>query len=171
MPEISAKTVRLSRGRHVSPEVGACVVELASMLAGEAFTDRPHSVSPVVAAFLRGYNDGVGDRRRQDLYPLAAEVVGSTASVEIERARLDRCREWTRTLYRTRWGWRWATCFGGFAWVEQCGHRAGARAARDASGTVHAAALSLVRELSGSEPLHAPAPAREPAAPIGVSTG
>jgi len=171
MPEISAKTVRLSRGRHVSPEVGACVVELASMLAGEPFTDRPRSVSPVVAAFLRGYNDGVGDRRRQDLYPLAAEIVGSTAPVEIEQARLGRCREWTRMLYRTRWAWRWATCFGGFAWVEQCGHRAGTRAARDASGTVHAASLRLVRDLVGSEPAQVPAPAQEPAPAKRVATG
>jgi hypothetical protein len=168
MPEISAKTVRLSRGRHARPEDGACVVELASMLAGEAFTDRPRNVSPVVAAFLRGYNDGVGDRRRQDLYPLAAEIVGSRAAADVEEARIRRCRAWARTLYRTRLTWRWATCLGGVVWVEQCGHRAAIFAVRDPSGAVHAAALGFVRELIGSEPLEPlepPAPASTAMAP------
>jgi hypothetical protein len=43
-------------------------MELASMLAGEPFSDQPKSVCPVVAAFLRGYNDAVDDETRQDLY-------------------------------------------------------------------------------------------------------
>jgi hypothetical protein len=42
-------------------------MELASMLAGERFSDRPRSVSRALAAFLRGYNDLLDDKRRQDL--------------------------------------------------------------------------------------------------------
>ena len=67
-PVVSHQTVRLSPGRHGRPEDGVCVMELASMLAGERFSDRPRSVCPVIAAFLRSYNDQVDDRRRQDLY-------------------------------------------------------------------------------------------------------
>src|SRR5690349_12927220 len=48
----SFQTVHLKRGRHLSPDHGVCVMELASMLSGERFTDRPRSVSPVIAAFL-----------------------------------------------------------------------------------------------------------------------
>ena len=33
------------------------MMELASLLAGEPFTDRPACASPVIAAFLREYND------------------------------------------------------------------------------------------------------------------
>ena len=88
------QTVRLSRGKHSSPDEGACVMELASMLAGERFSDRPRSVSPVIAAFLRGYNDLVDERRRQDLIRYAAEAVGTAASEEVEHARVRRLVQW-----------------------------------------------------------------------------
>jgi hypothetical protein len=53
----SCQTVELSRGSHSSPEEGACVMELASMLAGERFSDHPKSVCRVIAGFLRAYYD------------------------------------------------------------------------------------------------------------------
>jgi len=96
MTQASHQTVRLSQGKHRGPDHGACVMELSSMLAGEAFTDRPRCVDPVIAGFLRTYNDGIDERRRQELYPLAAEVVGSrsVAGVQAERARM--CLSWAR---------------------------------------------------------------------------
>ena len=60
----SHQTVRLSRGRHLSPHQGVCAMELASMLAGETFTDRPAAVCPVIAGFVRAYNDAADRRRR-----------------------------------------------------------------------------------------------------------
>jgi hypothetical protein len=87
MGPVTHQTIRLSRGKHSSKEKGACVMELASMLAGEPFTDHPRSVCPVIAAILRAYNDSVDDARRQDLYPYAAQVVGSRGSRSLERAR------------------------------------------------------------------------------------
>jgi hypothetical protein len=74
---MSHQTARLSAGRHDSPAHGVCVMELASMLAGEPFTDRPRAVDRGLAAFLRTYNDTVDDQRRQDLYEVAASVVGT----------------------------------------------------------------------------------------------
>ena len=68
---VSHQTVRLRRGKHASPEKGVCVMELASMLAGEPFSDRPQAVCPVIGAYLRSYNDVVDDERRQDLYRYA----------------------------------------------------------------------------------------------------
>lgn len=96
MSPASHQTVRLSQGKHRDPDHGACVMELASMLAGEPFSDRPRCVDPVIAGFLRTYNDGIDDERRQDLYPLAAEVVGSrsVAGVQAERART--CLRWAQ---------------------------------------------------------------------------
>jgi hypothetical protein len=69
-------------------------MELASMLAGERFSDRPRSVSPVIAAFLRGYNDLVDERHRQDLIRYASEAVGTAASEEVELARVRRLVQW-----------------------------------------------------------------------------
>lgn len=78
------------------------------MLADEPFTDRPRSVCPVIASFLRIYNDRAGDERRQDLYVYAARIVGTRRSAELERRRTQRCLEWLvlREEARPRWR-RW----------------------------------------------------------------
>src|SRR3954447_23607951 len=90
-PSINFKTVRLSRGSHLSPDEGACVMELASMIAGEPFSDRPRSVCRVIGALLRGYNDLTPDSRRQDLYRCASDVIGSRASTDVEALRVEHC--------------------------------------------------------------------------------
>src|SRR5205823_585199 len=90
------KTVKLSRGKHTSPDDGACVMELASMIAGEPFSDQPVTVCPVIAAFLRAYNDSLDDRRRQDLYGCAATVINTRDTPEVEHLRLERLVEWAR---------------------------------------------------------------------------
>src|SRR5919109_3487044 len=91
MPATSHQTVRLARGRHASRHAGVCVMELASMLAHEPFSDRARSISPTIGAFLRTYNDGPAAVRRQDLYPVAAAIVGTAASRAVERERVNRC--------------------------------------------------------------------------------
>lgn len=98
----SHQTVRLTRGKHTSPREGVCVMELASMLAGERFTDRPRCVSPVIGALLRAYNDFVDDRPRQELYRVAAAVVGTRASAAVERQRLQRVIQWGKETRRSR---------------------------------------------------------------------
>lgn len=84
------QTVTLRAGHHRCPEDGVCVVELASMLAGERFSDHPPSVSRVIAAIMRCYNDRAKDRR-QDLYGYAAAIVGTAGSPAVERRRVDHC--------------------------------------------------------------------------------
>jgi hypothetical protein len=105
--EPTHQTVRLSRGKHSSPAQGVCVMELASMLAGESFSDRPSCVDPVIGGLLRAYNDSVDGERRQDLYRLAAQVVGSASTIEVERARAARCLAFANEhRSRSRWGRR-----------------------------------------------------------------
>jgi hypothetical protein len=105
---VSHQTIQLSKGKHASPEQGACVVELASMLAGEQFTDHPTAVCPVIAAVLRSYNDRLDDGRRQDLYPYAARIVGTRGSAHLERMRLN----YLRTCVPARRRRPWARLFG-----------------------------------------------------------
>jgi hypothetical protein len=100
---VTHQTVKLSGGRHRGPEEGACVMELASMLAGEPFSDHPLSVCPVIGSLLRAYNDSVDDDRRQDLYAYAANVVGSRSSDEVQRARAERLAAWASERQRRRW--------------------------------------------------------------------
>jgi hypothetical protein len=89
-----AAPVRLSPGSHSSPEEGVCVVELASVLAREKFSDRPRCVCAVIGAFLRGWNDRATYADRQRLAPYAARIVGSRGNREVTRARRDLCLEW-----------------------------------------------------------------------------
>jgi hypothetical protein len=103
MPNQTHQTVKLARGKHVSPDSGACVLELASMLAGEPFSDHPECVCPVIGGFLRAYNDSIDNTSRQDLYAYAAKVVASRASAEVEAARAKRLVEWTRQRRSTSW--------------------------------------------------------------------
>ncbi len=100
---VTHQTIKLSKGKHSSPEEGACVMELASMLAGEPFSDHPASVCPVVGSFLRAYNDSIGDERRQDLYAYASQVVGTRGSLEIQRERAERLTSWAIAMHERRW--------------------------------------------------------------------
>jgi hypothetical protein len=92
------QTVRLSAGSHAAPEDGACVLELASMLSGEPFSDRPRSVCPAVREFLQGYNDALPDDLRQELFGLAAEIVDTHAPPRMTAWRARLCVDWARSV-------------------------------------------------------------------------
>jgi hypothetical protein len=95
MSRVSHQTIKLSPGKHYSPDDGACVMELASMLAGEPFNDHPACVCPVLGSLLRSYNDSVDDDARQDLYAYAARVVGTRGDADVERRRTTCVTDWT----------------------------------------------------------------------------
>ena len=94
MQTVSHQTISLGRGKHTSPEHGACVMELASMLAGEPFSDHPRTVSPAIGSFLRNFNDLLDDERRQDLYAYATKCVGTASTPETELARAEHLIRW-----------------------------------------------------------------------------
>lgn len=87
---------KLSSGSHDSPQQGLCVMELASLLAGERFSDHPASVCPVIASLMRSYNDAASDARRQDLYPYAARILGTRSTLEVAELRRARIIAWAR---------------------------------------------------------------------------
>lgn len=137
------------------------------MLAGEQFSDHPHSVSAPIASFLRRYNDLLDDRRRQDLYPYAARVVGTASRPQIELARVRRLMAWADEMWaRRRWPLRCRlgglrrgkarTCH-----PELAGSYA-VRALPRMSHATHAAALGLIDELiaMGSRDTLEPEPMR-----------
>ena len=121
-------------------------MELASMLADEPFSDRPPSASPVIAALLRTYNDGVCEDRRQDLYPLASMIVGTAGSRGVERDRASRCLEFALALgFRLPAG-RAAI---GVATPEASGSWAALAALRTGpTDEVHTRTLAFARELA-----------------------
>jgi hypothetical protein len=67
---------RLSRGRHRSAKSGACFMEFASYLAGEAWSDSPQCTDPLLAHLARAVNDQLSDTRRNDIAPDIPRVIG-----------------------------------------------------------------------------------------------
>lgn len=68
----------LSRGKHRRPRKGACLMEYASYLAGEKWTDHPTCIHPLLAELARQVNDFVSDETRQRLVELVPDVIGLT---------------------------------------------------------------------------------------------
>ena len=91
------------------------------MLAGERFSDEPRCVDPVLAAYLRAFNDRLGHRDRQRLMPYAARAVGTRAGRRRRRERARLClafanlqstllaRVWIGVRLGLRWSLRWET--------------------------------------------------------------
>src|SRR5256885_7650943 len=89
--ELDLGSLYLGPGSHSSPNEGVCVVELASLLAGERFSDRPRCVCRVIAAYLRALNDRASHAERQGLRPFAVLVLNSRASHRTTRRRRELC--------------------------------------------------------------------------------
>lgn len=68
----------LSPGTHLSPDDGACLMELVSVLAAEPWSDQPACTDPTLATIARVVNDDMSDATRQAIVPLAADLVGRT---------------------------------------------------------------------------------------------
>ncbi|MGB3909358.1 MAG: hypothetical protein WBL06_02650 [Pseudolysinimonas sp.] len=67
---------RLSRGRHRSAKSGACFMEFASYLAGEAWSDSPQCTDPLLAHLARAVNDQLSDARRGEIARDIPRVIG-----------------------------------------------------------------------------------------------
>lgn len=69
----------LSRGKHRNPRKGACLMEMASLLAGERWSDHPACVHPLLASLGRLVNDNTSDPERQQLNRLLPSMIGLTS--------------------------------------------------------------------------------------------
>lgn len=78
-------TLTLARGSHGGRRDAMCVMEAAAFIAGEDWTDQPACVSPVIATFLRVWNDDtMDDDDRQMLVPFTVRVIGTRTTPEVE---------------------------------------------------------------------------------------
>lgn len=66
----------LDSGSHLDETDGACLMEFASVLAGERFSDRPHCSDPVLADLVRAVNDEMSTDGRQQLAMTAPIIIG-----------------------------------------------------------------------------------------------
>ncbi len=82
----------LSRGRHRSQRSGACFMEMASLLAGERWSDHPRCTHPLLAELARLVNDYTSDACRSDLAILVPSVIGLTREdVRVDARIARRC--------------------------------------------------------------------------------
>jgi hypothetical protein len=151
MSPVTYQTIKLGKGKHTSPHDGACVMELASMLAGERFTDHPESVCPAIGSFMRAYNDSIDDVRRQDLYAYASRAVGSRSRGAVENARIERLLAWAdeaqpRRLRRL-FGGRLGSLAGQRRTPAEAAGAHAVHAIRRHTNQTHAAVLALLDEL------------------------
>ncbi|MGH8893777.1 MAG: hypothetical protein ACRDWY_10820 [Actinomycetes bacterium] len=84
----------LSRGKHRTSRKGACFMEMASVLAGERWSDHPRCTHPLLGELARHVNDCTTDANRQQLAVLIPSVVGLTSDDLRVDARIAlRCAE------------------------------------------------------------------------------
>lgn len=68
----------LSAGKHSKPSEGACIMEYASFLAGEKWSDTPSCTHPVLALTAQWINDNLSDDDRHVLLPLLPRLMGTS---------------------------------------------------------------------------------------------
>jgi hypothetical protein len=129
-------------------------MEVASMLAAEPFSDEPNCVCPVIAEFLRTYNDQIDNARRQDLYEYASLVVNTRDNARGERRRANMCLEWRLAASTSRRQslrrLLWMLPLSSAARDIEIAHRTARWAAESPSR--HTAALKLVEAMAGRSP-------------------
>lgn len=67
----------LAAGAHEGPERGGCFTEIASLLAGEPWSDRPRAIDPTLALIARLVNDAVSTPARAQLAGLIPAALGT----------------------------------------------------------------------------------------------
>lgn len=95
MADVDLDTLFLDRGKHAYAEQGMNVLEAVSAISpNEKFGDAPRSVSPVIAAFLREWNDVLEDEPRQHLKQFIPRIVGSVLTDDVEEYRAWLATDW-----------------------------------------------------------------------------
>ncbi len=97
--------IHLAAGAHEAtgaeiPE--ACVMEIASWLAGEPWSDQTTCVSTILGGFARSLNDTLPDDTRQRLVPLAPRLIG-TADDGLDETRGYMALDWLIRTYTPAW--------------------------------------------------------------------
>ena len=102
-----ASVTVLSSGAHSAPngEVMACVMEAAAFVAGEPWSDHPECTCPVIAAFMRGWNDGLpsDEDRTRLLLPFVPKIVGTKGSEALEERRQLMAADWLVRVHTPVW--------------------------------------------------------------------
>jgi hypothetical protein len=102
-----AQITELADGAHEPPEDGgvvACAMEAAAYIAGEPWSDHPECVCPVIAAFMRSWNDALPDTDRTALLlPLIPKTIGTRGSTALANRRATMAADWLVRVHTSAW--------------------------------------------------------------------
>ncbi len=98
------QAMELSSGGHLAMSDGMCVMGAVAFVAGEPWTDSPQCACPVIATFLRNWNDSLPDDERNDLLKdLIPRLVGTRATPAIEQRRATMAADWLIREHTPAW--------------------------------------------------------------------
>lgn len=93
-PERLARVKTLAVGVHAGPSDGMCAMEAAAWIVGEEWSDHPACVCPVIAGFMRDWNDNSSDDVRNTIIlSLMPKIIGSRGSRTMEARRAYACAD------------------------------------------------------------------------------
>jgi hypothetical protein len=95
---IEIDKIVLQHGDHPNRDAGLCFMEAVAWIAGEAHSDHPVCVCPVLGSFLRSFNDHASASDRQLLKPYLRLVIG-TGSDGLTERRGWMCVDWIAHEY------------------------------------------------------------------------
>ncbi len=94
----------LESGAHGSPKQGFCVMEAVAYVASEPFSDHPQCACPVIASFLRSWNDNLSDEDRSRLLkPLVPRLLNTRSTLEVEDRRAWLAFDWLVREFAPSW--------------------------------------------------------------------
>lgn len=95
--------LNIKAGAH-SPNSTFCVMEAVAFVAGESWSDHPECVCPVIATFLRSWNDGLpNDAERDRLLKSLIPLVVNTRNEALEEKRSLLCADWLVRVHTPAW--------------------------------------------------------------------
>jgi hypothetical protein len=105
MNTLDLESLKLGRGSHEPPngKKDGCLLEWASYLAGEPWSDHPECVSPVIAAFGRRWNDDLSATDRQILVPYLPKLLNTRGTKAQENRRAWMVTDWMVRTYLPAW--------------------------------------------------------------------
>ena len=105
MSTVILESVTLKSGSHASRDEGVCAMELVAWMADEPHSDSPACTSPVLAAFVRAWNDVIpdDDTRTRLLKPILPRLIGTVGSPAVEQRRADLALDWCVRVSTPAW--------------------------------------------------------------------
>jgi hypothetical protein len=98
-----ASVTKLYAGSHAEGSDEKCIMEAVAFVTHKKWSDEPPCVCPVLAIFMRSWNDGLNDAERALLLPFIPKLINTRGTVALERRRRTVATDWLIRVYAPAW--------------------------------------------------------------------